>query len=67
MSPDEGANSICTYVHIVENGAEHFQPIFHALEFDVHVDELGLVLPPLIAGGRGQSLDFTCKERYCPV
>ena len=51
-----------THVEVIEHLVHRLHPVAHPLELHVQVDELGLVLPPLVAVGRRQRLQLSCKH-----
>ena len=51
-----------THVEVIEHLVHHFHPVAHPLELHVQVDELGLVLAPLVAVRRREGLQLPCIE-----
>ena len=51
-----------THVEVIEHLVHHLHPVAHPLELHVQVDELGLVLPPLVAVGRRQGQQLSCND-----
>ena len=49
-------------MEVVEHLVHHLHPVAHPLELHVQVDELGLVLAPLVAVRRREGLQLPCIE-----